>query len=203
MKIRLLIIFFGLFVGVSASTFYFLMNHIDTPSIEHGRKLTSNKTIDVTGLESHTNLSLDNGFLQNKWTMLTFGFTSCPDICPTAMAAFRDELNLLSENQDRVQFVFVTVDPERDSKAKLKEYLGYFHKDIIGLTGSPESLARFAKLFGVYFEKQAQGESYTMNHSQQFFLIDPQGKLAAMYTPPLARGKIAVDMTRVIDRVTL
>ena len=156
MKIRLLIIFFGLFVQFRQAHFFTLMNHIDTPSIEHGRKLNISKTIDVSGLKTHKSQRLDQTFLQNKWTMLTFGFTSCPDVCPTAMAAFSDELNLLSETKT-VCNLFCHSGPERDSKAKLQRIPGYFHKDIVGVTGSPERLTRFAKLFRRLFRKASSG----------------------------------------------
>lgn len=198
MKIRVIILFFGLFLGVLLTTAYLASSQLRDNTIEYGRKVQNPKKIMVTDLINSDDLQVSKNFFEGKWTMITFGFTNCPDVCPTALASFRDEIKLLSEDEEKVQFVFVSVDPERDSPRRLKEYKNYFHKDIVAITGSEAELRKFAKPFGVYFEKEepTKENDYAVSHSPQFFLISPEAELYAMYSPPLGRGKIAMDMSR-------
>jgi protein SCO1 len=132
-----------------------------------------------------------------KWTVLSFGFTHCPDVCPVTLAAFRDELNALPLNsRDRIQFVFVTVDPEQDTPEILKAYVQRFHTAIRPVTGTLDDLKQFASLLRASFAKEGQGEVglYTMAHSPQYFVINPEGNWQVIYTPPLAKGRLSEDL---------
>jgi protein SCO1/2 len=133
----------------------------------------------------------------DKWTVLSFGFTHCPDVCPVTLAAFRDELNALPLNsRNRIQFVFITVDPERDTPEVLKKYVQAFHTAIRPVTGNLDDIKHFAGLINATFAKEGQGEVglYTMAHSPQYFVINPEGEWQAVYTPPLAKGRLAQDL---------
>lgn len=132
-----------------------------------------------------------------KWTVLSFGFTHCPDVCPATLAAFRDELNALPLNsRDRIQFVFITVDPERDTPEIFKKYVQGFHTAIRPVTGSLDEIKHFAGLVKATFAKEGLGEVglYTMAHSPQYFVINPEGKWQVLYNPPLAKGRLAEDL---------
>ncbi|SMF78846.1 SCO family protein [Pseudobacteriovorax antillogorgiicola] len=200
MSKKLGLLLFGMFLGGVSGTSYFLIKQLDSASIENGRKLSESRPLKDFDLTDQNGASFNKNNLLGRWSLVTFGFTNCPDVCPSAMASYRDELKLLEDSMSRLQFIFVTVDPERDSKERLKSYLEYFHPAIIGLTGSQEQIKSFAGMFSVHFQKQGGGENYNMAHSPQFFLVDPQGNWTAMYNPPLSRGKIAVDLTRIASK---
>jgi protein SCO1/2 len=125
--------------------------------------------------------------LRGRLVLMTFGFTHCPNICPTTLAnlaAIRD--GLPARDQDRVRVLFITVDPARDNPKALKDYLGFYARGFMGLTGSADAIAKVAKDYGAYYEAQLQdsqvaGNYYTINHSAYVYLIDPAGRFAVLY----------------------
>jgi protein SCO1/2 len=127
---------------------------------------------------------------RNRVVLLYFGYTWCPDICPTSLGLTSLAMDSLSaEEQARVQSLFVSVDPERDTVEWLKEYAAYFHPNILGITGSPEQVAKVARQYGAAYRKvvQASETGYVMDHSADTYLIDPQGRLVEVIphgTPP-------------------
>lgn len=119
--------------------------------------------------------------LRGQVVMLYFGYTFCPDICPTSLALLSRALEQLTPGElSQVQPLFVSVDPERDSLERLAAYGAYFHPRIRGLTGSPEALAATAKLYGAAFRRvESDSEAgYLVDHSAQTYIIDRQGRLA-------------------------
>lgn len=129
--------------------------------------------------------------LRGKVIMLYFGYTKCPDVCPTSLAFMTQALNeLSSEELKNVIGIFVSVDPKRDTLKTLDEYVGYFHENYIGLTGSAAEVAEVAKLYGAqYYEEELKDSAfgYSVNHSSATYLIDRQGKLRFVFpheTPP-------------------
>jgi len=123
-----------------------------------------------------------NGF-RGRWALYVFGYTHCPDFCPTALLAAGSALKGLGPAADRMRVVFLTVDPERDTPDILAEYLGNFDPRIVGLWGSVAETAAAAKSFKVYFEKRLSGDGgdYSIDHTAVFSLIDPAGRTAAVY----------------------
>lgn len=111
--------------------------------------------------------------LKGKYSLFFFGFTFCPDACPTALNTFSLVLGKLGADADKVQPVFVSIDPARDTPAVLKEYLSSFDPRIMGLTGTPEAIAETAKSFRVYYAKQGDGEFYLMDHSTAIIVMNP------------------------------
>jgi len=111
--------------------------------------------------------------VKGKYSLFFFGFTFCPDACPTALNTFTLVLNKLGAEADKIQPVFVSIDPERDKPAVLKEYLTSFDPRIMGLTGTPEEIAETAKEFRVYYAKQGEGEFYLMDHSTAIIVMNP------------------------------
>ncbi len=123
--------------------------------------------------------------------LLYFGYTQCPDVCPTSFSLMAQALNELSEQElSRVVGIFVSVDPKRDKVEHLAEYVDYFHPSFIGVTGTPEAVAKAAGLYGVqysYTDDSNSAMGYIVNHSAAVYLIDPQGELRFAFpheTPP-------------------
>jgi protein SCO1 len=126
---------------------------------------------------------------RGKVVVLGFGFTSCPEVCPTTLAVLAQARKRLGEQAQNVQIVYVTVDPERDGAERMRKYLNAFDPTFVGGTGSPQRLAEIRKQYGVTAEKIAAGGSYVVAHSSFTYLIDRQGRLRAL----MPYGKTADD----------
>ena len=114
--------------------------------------------------------------LVGKPSVIFFGFTYCPEICPTTLAAMTRWLTALGPVADRLNAVYVTIDPERDTPAQMRLYLGSFDPRIRGVTGTPAQIAAFARAYRVYYQKVAlPGGGYTMDHSTAVYLMDRRG----------------------------
>ncbi len=138
--------------------------------------------------------------LKGRWSLLFFGFTHCPDVCPTTLGTFAQVHRKLVGTRPLadVQMVFVSVDPERDTPDKVAEYAKYFDPDIVGATGDLDTLMALTPGLGVVFMKSAQPNGdYTVDHSANAVLIDPQGRMAGLFRPPLDAGKIADDLVKI------
>lgn len=134
--------------------------------------------------------------------LLFFGYTSCPDVCPTTLANWRKVHESLGEDADRVRFVFVTVDPERDSAERLGLHVNAFNPDFIGLTGTPEALEAVYDIFDVFYEIDASSASalgYLVNHTATTFVLDTEGvwRLRETYGTPYE--DIAHDIRQLLD----
>jgi len=128
---------------------------------------------------------------RGKVVMLYFGYTSCPDICPSALSFLTQALNELNDEElKKVQGIFISVDPKRDTPKKLAEYTNYFHPNLIGITGSEQEVAAAAKLYGArYYEEELEGSpiGYAVNHSSVTYLVTSDGALRFIFphgTPP-------------------
>jgi protein SCO1 len=143
--------------------------------------------IDITGADYAKDFQLpdQNGQMRSmkdfrgKIVAVFFGYTQCPDVCPTTLTEMMQAKKLLGADGDKLQVVFVTVDPERDTPELLKAYMANFDPSFIALRGSPEQLAATAKDFKMYYKK-AEGKtptSYTMDHSAASYVYDTQGRL--------------------------
>ncbi|WP_374569379.1 SCO family protein [Ideonella sp.] len=118
---------------------------------------------------------------RGKLVLLVFGFTNCPEVCPTTLATLAETRKALGADAAAVQVVYVTVDPERDDVTRIRQYLGAFDASFIGGTSSPDTLAAMRKRYGVAAEKVARpGGGYGMSHSSSVYLIDREGRLRAM-----------------------
>ena len=149
------------------------------------------KSIDITGadyakgfaLADHNGAQRTLADFKGKVVVVFFGFTQCPDVCPTALADLAEVKRLLGPQGDKLQGLFVSVDPERDTPEVLKAYMANFYPGFLALRGTPEQLAATAKDFKVYFKK-VDGKtpgSYSMDHSAASYVYDTQGKLR-LYT---------------------
>jgi protein SCO1/2 len=117
---------------------------------------------------------------RGKVVLLTFGFTYCAAVCPTTLATLAQARGSLGEDADSVQVIFVTVDPERDDAAHMREYLAAFDRSFVGATGDPQALAAVREAYGVTAVREGTGPDYAMAHTSSIFLIDRAGTLRAV-----------------------
>ena len=119
----------------------------------------------------------DQSLLLGKWSAVFFGYTYCPDVCPTTLQTLASAIGLMGPRAKDFQVVFVTVDPARDTPGQLKDYLSSasFPKGTIGLTGTPDQIAKAANDYKVYFQKSGTGPGYSVDHSAAIYLMNPQG----------------------------
>ena len=140
---------------------------------------------------------------RGRFQLIIFGFISCPDVCPTTLLAFRNILDALGDKAERLQPLFITVDPERDTGPVLREYTAAFDKRILGLTGSPELIRRAAQTFRVRYEKVREPGAapgiYTMDHSTGMYLLDPGGRFVVKFASNAPPQEVAARIRRLMD----
>ena len=142
-----------------------------------------------------------------RFQLISFGYTFCPDICPTTLAEMALIMNKLGKQSARLQPLFVTVDPERDKPDVLRRYTAFFHPSIIGLSGSPELVRRVADNFKVRYEKHwepgAAKDKYTVDHSAGMYLLGPDGRFLAKFAYATPTGEVAERIRRFMEaRIT-
>jgi protein SCO1/2 len=134
-------------------------------------------------------------------TVLLFGFTHCPDLCPTTLSNLAAVLDQLGEDRDRVQIVFITVDPQRDTSGVLRDYLSGFGPNFIGLTGEAVAIRKAARTFKVFFQKKLLPDGdYTMDHSAVIYILDPQARARLMFTARRQPEDVAHDVLQLLHR---
>lgn len=160
--------------------------------------------VDITGAQLGTDFRLMDhrgtprsvGDFRGKAVVLFFGFTHCPDMCPTTLADLASVVRMLGPEGNRVQVLFVTVDPRRDTPELLARYVPAFHPDFLGLRGDPEETLRIAKAFKI-FVSEVPGrtpESYTIDHSTQKLAFDSRGQLRLLIAHGMSPEKMAADL---------
>lgn len=162
------------------------------------------KSADITGAGFGNDFALTDpggkprslADFRGKAVVVFFGFTQCPDVCPTALATLAEAVRKLGADADRVQGVFITIDPERDTPELLSRYVPAFHPGFVGLSGDADATARVAKAFKVLYRK-APGStpgSYSMDHSAGMFVFDPQGRLRLYVSHGTGADDLAQDL---------
>ena len=160
------------------------------------------RSTDITGapyghsleLVDHTGKPRRLEDFRGKVVVMFFGFTHCPDVCPTTLAEVSSALRTLGPDAERVQVLVVTVDPERDTPETLGKYVTAFDARFLGLRGDLAATKKVAAEFKIYFEKRKQGESYTVDHSGQSYVIDPAGRLRILVRPDRINQDLAPDL---------
>ena len=136
--------------------------------------------------------------LKGKPTLIYFGFTFCPDACPTALGVMGAAIEKLDVAGERVTPILISIDPARDTPQALKEYIGNFHPRMVGLTGTDEQIAKVAKEYRVFYQKApgATGEDYLMDHSTLIYLMDGEGKFLTYFGPQATPDEVAEAIRR-------
>ena len=146
-------------------------------------------------LEQAGGQPLDTASWRGHWNIVYFGYTSCPDVCPTTLAVFKQawkELGVLKENY---RFDFISVDPQRDAPEQLAKYVAFFSPDFIAATGSDEELTRLTRALGLMYARTTDANgAVQVDHSGSAVIINPQGQLIGMFRPPFTAEQIVADL---------
>lgn len=130
-------------------------------------------------LTDHTGQMVTEDVFIGRASAVFFGFTNCPEICPTTLNDLANARQAMDGDGDKLQIIFITLDPERDTVNVLKDFIPYFGERITGITGSPEAVLQLAKDWGIFWERiQTSGGGYTLDHTATVFLLNRQGRMA-------------------------
>ena len=140
--------------------------------------LSLKSTLTEVSLFSHDGKIVNIKDFKDTPTLLFFGFTHCPEVCPTTLSNLLNNIELLEKNKKNYRVLFVTLDPERDTINNLNDYLQNFNSSVIGLTGELNEINKFAKNWNIYWEKVTEGDDYTINHTATVFMINKNGNFA-------------------------
>jgi protein SCO1/2 len=154
------------------------------------------KPLAAFAFTDHENLAFDLSRLKGKWSFLFFGYTHCPDICPTTLATLaraHESIAKSTAGAQDVQFVFISVDPNRDTAGKLRQYVTYFDATFVGVTGDDAQLGKLAGQLGAAYQVAITPgmENYPVYHSAAVFLVDPRVRYHAVFAPPLDAEEIS------------
>lgn len=154
-------------------------------------------------LRDQDNMVFDQSRLRGKWSLLFFGYTNCPDICPTTLATLNQlhiRLGKKPNYLDDIQFIFISVDPGRDSLMKLKKYVSYFNHEFIGITGEENEIARLAKYMGAHYEilTKSGRKNYGVNHTAAIFIVNKDAGFFGIMSPPhdVAAMALRIEMVK-------
>jgi protein SCO1/2 len=153
-------------------------------------------------LEGPNGRSITNEDFRGRFQLISFGYTYCPDVCPTTLIEMAAILKLLDEKSAKLQAIFITVDPERDSSTVLKTYTEFFDRRIIGLTGSPALVRRAADNFKIRYAKVPSSDSknYAVDHSAGMILLGPDGQFIKKFPFAMPVDQIAKEIDDLISR---
>lgn len=209
------LVLIAVFVSAGLGVVFGLKNFASPPPLAIVQLAPVSKPLPEFELENHRGETMDVNAFRGNWSLVFFGFTSCPDFCPMELQKLAKVL-VLNENRHPLQVVFVSVDPERDKLDKLAEYVGFFSPEIIGASGSNGELAKFALFFGAAYERfmiiedklvtipagvdmpMNAGSEYQVNHSVRVFLVSPAGEYKGNFAPPYEAENLFSDMQQLI-----
>ena len=150
-------------------------------------------------LTDHNGNSVTDKSFSDKFKIIYFGYTFCPDICPTGMAVISQALDLLGNKAKRIKPIFITVDPKRDNVEIMAEYHNHFHPSFSNLTGTLDQIRRVAKLYRVYYKKSdaSEAENYLMDHLSIMYVLSPEGEYINHFGPEITPAQIEAFFNRV------
>jgi protein SCO1/2 len=165
----------------------------------HGTRFSEPRALSPFSLTDHNGKSFGIEQLTGKWSFVFFGYTHCPDVCPTTMSVLNSVANRLGDDSPAVQYIFVSVDPERDTPAQLGQFVTWFNGDFVGVTGTEQELENLTRQLGVVYMRipdAQQAGSYTVDHTASVLLFDPDGRFHAIFSAPLNAEELAEDVVR-------
>jgi protein SCO1 len=144
--------------------------------------------------------AVTNETFRGKWLVIYFGYTSCPDVCPTTLASAAQALTKLGTAADKVQPLFITVDPERDTPEMIGEYVKFFDPRFVGLVGSQQQIAAAARDFHVYYVvRQLGNNEYVIDHSSYLYVVDPKGNFVRLLSGDLPGHELATQLGQLMN----
>ena len=154
-------------------------------------------------LTDQSGLTVTDKSYDGEYRLIYFGYTFCPDACPTELGIMAQAIEEMGPTGRKVQPIFITIDPDRDTVQQLKGYVPLFDKRLVGLTGTPQQIAAVAKEYKVYYAKADQPgvdtKSYGMNHSSFVYLMDPNGKFLTVFSSDTDSDKMATEIKRYME----
>jgi protein SCO1/2 len=154
-------------------------------------------------LTDQSGLTVTDKSYDGEYRLIYFGYTFCPDACPTELGIMAQAIEEMGPTGRKVQPIFITIDPDRDTVQQLKGYVPLFDKRLVGLTGTPQQIAAVAKEYKVYYAKADQPgvdtKSYGMNHSSFVYLMDPNGKFLTVFSSDTDSDKMAAEIKRYME----
>jgi protein SCO1/2 len=172
------------------------------PYTFHGMVLQSPEPAANFTLTSHLGQPVSLSDFKGQLVLLYFGYTTCPDVCPTTLAELKQARQLLGKRSDEVQVLMVTVDPERDTVPVLADYMTHFDPSFIGLTGTPEEIAEIATYYGVFYERKESESAlgYLVDHTATVMVVDRDGYLRMIYPYGTKFEDITADLDYMLKR---
>ena len=173
-----------------------VQDELDATRFPEAREIASFSLID------HNKAVFDNSVLKDRWSFIFFGYTHCPDVCPTTLSVLNSVAQKLGDLDEDIRFVFLSVDPERDTPEQLAQFVSYFNSDFVGVTGTPEGIEQITRQLGVLHiraQPEEGASGYLVDHSASVFLFDPDGRYHAVFSPPLSADAIAGDFKKMLQ----
>jgi len=173
---------------------------------QNGPEAGASSGVDIGGpftLTDQAGATVTDKTYDGSWRLIYFGYTFCPDACPTELGVMAQAIETMGPAGAKVQPIFITIDPDRDTVQQLKGYVPLFDKRLVGLTGTPQQIAAIAKAYKVYYAKDdkpgVDAKSYGMNHSSFVYLMDPKGKFITVFSSDTDSDKMAAQIRRYMD----
>ena len=178
-------------------TFIFSLKYVEKHS-----KLNILQSLNNIDLITHTGKKFSDLDLKGNSILLFFGFTHCPEVCPTTLAKLQNIINKENKNNKKIKIIFVTLDPQRDTVETLNNYFSDFDKFVIGITGKIDELNKFAKYWNVYWEKIPYDKNdYNINHTATVFMIDSNGDFSGTIAWGESEGSTSLKIRNLINNI--
>ena len=188
----------GFVAAVVGAVFFQQFSQLPQP--ENALYYQQPREINRFELTDHHGQAFTKEQLKDKWSLVFFGYTSCPDVCPTTLqnlGFIYDDLKVIASNS---QVLLVSVDPQRDTQDKLSQYIAYFNPEFIALRAGHEVLFPFARNMGLMYAISDDSDNYLVDHSASLVLINPDGQIAAIFKPEQAVGKVpSIDSDKLLS----
>lgn len=203
---RSILLFAGACVAIAAALAVVTFVVVSRNDAANGASITASTGQPQVGgpfqLVNQDGRPVDQTMLNGKWSLVFFGFTYCPDYCPTTLTSLEATRTHLGDRAKDLQIVFVSIDPERDTPQALKDYLSTdgFPDGVVGLTGTPQQVKAAADAYRAYYQKVGEGEGYTMNHSLTVYLMGPDGQFRSAIAHDLGPERAAQIIERAMAR---
>jgi len=202
---RVLLIWLAIALLLGGTLITLKLRQPPMPAMQAATLLPNPRALAPFQLVDQQGAPFDLARLKNHWSLIFFGYTHCPDVCPTTLTDLKTTLKLLHQQYPDVEFpqvIFVSVDPDRDTPEVLRRYVAYFNPEFLGVTGSTEAIVAFSRqlnAFFTYVKPDPDATDYPVDHSASVSLIDPRGRLHAIFSPPLDPRAVAHDYAAIVN----